>query len=111
MLATTVLVLVSSAAMADYKGPQAPLQRDIAAVLAEGVTDPLPYLPLLNPVDLSVALALAALCANNCWRKAARWCPWTFKHRLGKAQSCMPCGSICWIDKPRRRRCKRRCRR
>jgi uncharacterized membrane protein len=30
------------------------------------VTDPLPYLPLLNPVDLSVALALAALAL---WRR------------------------------------------
>lgn len=38
----------------------------IAALLAEGVTDPLPYLPLLNPVDLSVALALAALAL---WRR------------------------------------------
>ncbi|WP_189541221.1 DUF2339 domain-containing protein [Novosphingobium arvoryzae] len=37
-----------------------------AAVLAKGVTDPLPYLPLLNPVDLSVALALAALAL---WRR------------------------------------------
>ena len=37
-----------------------------AALLAEGVTDPLPYLPLLNPVDLSVALALAALAL---WRR------------------------------------------
>lgn len=38
----------------------------IAALLTEGVTDPLPYLPLLNPVDLSVALALAALAL---WRR------------------------------------------
>lgn len=38
----------------------------LAAVLAEGITDPLPYLPLLNPVDLSVALALAALAL---WRR------------------------------------------
>ncbi len=37
-----------------------------AALLAEGVTDPLPYLPLLNPVDLSVALALAGLAL---WRR------------------------------------------
>ncbi|MDP3906922.1 DUF2339 domain-containing protein [Novosphingobium sp.] len=37
-----------------------------AAVMAQGVTDPLPYLPLLNPVDLSVALALAALAL---WRR------------------------------------------
>ena len=37
-----------------------------AALLAEGVTDPLPYVPLLNPVDLSVALALAALAL---WRR------------------------------------------
>ena len=35
MFATTVLLLVSTGAMAGYKGPQAPLQRDIAAVLAE----------------------------------------------------------------------------
>jgi uncharacterized protein (TIGR00156 family) len=37
MFATTVLLLVSTGAMAGYKGPQAPLQRDIAAVLAEPV--------------------------------------------------------------------------
>jgi uncharacterized membrane protein len=36
------------------------------AAFAEGVTDPLPYLPLLNPVDLSVALALAVLAL---WRR------------------------------------------
>jgi uncharacterized membrane protein len=38
------------------------------AWLAEGVTDPLPYIPLLNPVDLSVLLALAALAL---WRNMA----------------------------------------
>lgn len=37
MFATAVLLLVSTSAMAGYKGPQAPLQRDIAAVLAEPV--------------------------------------------------------------------------
>ena len=37
-----------------------------AALVAEGVTDPLPYLPLINPVDLSVALALVALAL---WRR------------------------------------------
>lgn len=31
------------------------------ALLASGEADPLPYIPLMNPVDLSVALALAAL--------------------------------------------------
>jgi uncharacterized membrane protein len=36
------------------------------AWLAEGVADPLPYLPLLNPVDLSVLLALVALAL---WRQ------------------------------------------
>ena len=36
-----------------------------AALFAEGVTDPLPYLPLINPVDLSVMLALATL---GLWR-------------------------------------------
>ncbi|MBK9010590.1 DUF2339 domain-containing protein [Novosphingobium sp.] len=36
------------------------------AMLAAGVTDPLPYVPLLNPVDLSVALALVAL---ELWRR------------------------------------------
>ena len=35
-------------------------------LVAEGVTDPLPYLPVLNPVDLSALLALAALAL---WRK------------------------------------------
>ena len=38
----------------------------MAALFAEGVTDPLPYLPLLNPVDLSVALALVSLAL---WRR------------------------------------------
>lgn len=38
----------------------------IAALVAEGVTDPLPYVPLINPVDLSVALALTALVL---WRR------------------------------------------
>ena len=38
----------------------------VAALFAEGVTDPLPYLPLINPVDLSVALALVALAQ---WRR------------------------------------------
>lgn len=42
------------------------------ALLAEGVTDPLPYLPLLNPVDLSVGLALAALVA---WRRLVASAP------------------------------------
>lgn len=31
------------------------------ALVAAGVTDPLPYVPLLNPVDISVGLAIAAL--------------------------------------------------
>lgn len=39
-----------------------------AAVFAQGVVDPLPYLPLLNPVDLSVALAIGALLL---WRRMA----------------------------------------
>lgn len=38
------------------------------ALLAEGITAPLPYVPLLNPVDLSVLLALAALAL---WRNMA----------------------------------------
>ncbi len=37
------------------------------ALIAEGVTDPLPYIPLLNPVDLSLGLALAGLLG---WRRA-----------------------------------------
>ena len=37
-----------------------------AALKAQGVTDPLPYLPLVNPVDLSVAAALLVLLA---WRR------------------------------------------
>jgi uncharacterized membrane protein len=41
----------------------------MAALVAEGVTDPLPYLPLLNPVDLSVGLALVAL---TLWRRMLR---------------------------------------
>jgi len=38
-----------------------------AAVLAEGAAAPLPYIPLLNPVELSLALGLAALVM---WRRA-----------------------------------------
>ncbi len=37
-----------------------------ACLVAEGITDPLPYLPVLNPVDLSALLALASLAL---WRK------------------------------------------
>ena len=36
------------------------------ALIASGVTDPLPYVPLLNPVDLAVLLALAVLLL---WRR------------------------------------------
>lgn len=38
------------------------------ALFAQGISDPLPYLPLLNPVDLSVLLALAVLAL---WRRMA----------------------------------------
>lgn len=38
----------------------------VTAAFAEGVTDPLPYVPLFNPVDLSVALAIGALLL---WRR------------------------------------------
>ncbi|MEY4953485.1 MAG: hypothetical protein RL299_1909, partial [Pseudomonadota bacterium] len=38
----------------------------IGTLLAQGITDPLPYIPLLNPVDLSIALVLAALAL---WRQ------------------------------------------
>jgi uncharacterized membrane protein len=37
-----------------------------AAWFAQGVSDPLPYVPLLNPIDLSVALAFVALAL---WRQ------------------------------------------
>ncbi|MEO8723748.1 MAG: DUF2339 domain-containing protein, partial [Sphingobium sp.] len=40
-----------------------------SCLLAEGVTDPLPYLPVLNPVDLSGLLALSALAL---WRRMLR---------------------------------------
>lgn len=40
----------------------------MTALVAEGVTYPLPYLPLINPVDLSVALALVCLAL---WRRMA----------------------------------------
>jgi uncharacterized membrane protein len=38
----------------------------LTAALAQGITAPLPYVPLFNPVDLSVGLALAALLL---WRR------------------------------------------
>lgn len=44
----------------------------ISTLLAEGVTDPLPYVPLLNAVDLSALLALAALAL---WRRMLATCP------------------------------------
>ena len=56
----------------------------VAALKAEGVTDPLPYLPLVNPVDLSVAAALMALFA---WRRmlaGARDVPASAAPLLGK---------------------------
>ena len=56
-----------------------------AALFAEGLTDPLPYLPLINPVDLSVALALVTLIA---WRRmlaGAHDIPPLAKPLLGKA--------------------------
>lgn len=37
-----------------------------SCLMAEGVTDPLPYIPVLNPVDLSALLALGALAL---WRQ------------------------------------------
>ncbi|MCC6481337.1 MAG: DUF2339 domain-containing protein [Sphingomonadaceae bacterium] len=38
----------------------------MTCLMAEGVTDPLPYLPVLNPVDLAALLALGALAL---WRQ------------------------------------------
>ncbi|MFC3579488.1 DUF2339 domain-containing protein [Sphingomonas hylomeconis] len=39
----------------------------LVALVSSGATDPLPYIPLLNPVDLTLALALAVLAL---WRQA-----------------------------------------
>lgn len=50
----------------------------VTAVAAEGITAPLPYIPLLNPVDLAVLLALAAL---------ALW------HRMASAMAPAPDGA------------------
>jgi uncharacterized membrane protein len=55
-----------------------------AALFAEGVTYPLPYLPLINPVDLSVGLALATL---GLWRRmvaSAHAVPASAESLLGK---------------------------
>ena len=41
----------------------------IGTMFADGITAPLPYIPLLNPVDLAVALALVAL---GLWRQMVR---------------------------------------
>jgi uncharacterized membrane protein len=38
----------------------------VGTLKAEGITDPLPYLPLLNPIDLSIALVLVGLAL---WRR------------------------------------------
>ena len=56
-----------------------------AALFAEGVTDPLPYVPLVNPVDLSVALALAGLVS---WRRM-----------VGEAYA-VPGGAVPLLGKP-----------
>lgn len=40
----------------------------VTALFAQGISDPLPYLPILSPVDLSVLLALAVLAL---WRRMA----------------------------------------
>lgn len=40
-----------------------------SALMAQGVTDPLPYIPIINVVDLSVLLALAAFAL---WRRTVR---------------------------------------
>ena len=50
----------------------------VTAVAAEGITAPLPYIPLLNPVDLAILLALAAL---------ALW------HRMASAMAPAPDGA------------------
>lgn len=44
----------------------------MTCLVAEGVTDPLPYLPVLNPVDLSTLLALGALALWRQLLQAAR---------------------------------------
>jgi uncharacterized membrane protein len=38
----------------------------VTAIFASGVTDPLPYIPLLNPVDLSLGVAIVSLAL---WRR------------------------------------------
>ncbi len=44
----------------------------LTTLLAEGVTDPLPYVPLLNPVDLSTLLSLVVFAL---WRRMALSAP------------------------------------
>ncbi|MGE3692895.1 MAG: DUF2339 domain-containing protein [Novosphingobium sp.] len=57
----------------------------LTTLLAEGVTDPLPYIPLLNPVDLSALLALAVFAL---WRRMVLSAP------TSKAVSDVPRGSF-----------------
>jgi uncharacterized membrane protein len=49
-----------------------------AALLASGVTAPLPYVPLLNPVDLTLLLAIAALLQ---WRNVTPGVGWLHDRR------------------------------
>jgi uncharacterized membrane protein len=56
----------------------------VMAVYSSGRTDPLPYIPLLNPTDLALALALGALVL---WR------------RVVASARPMPAGSA-WVGKP-----------
>jgi len=53
--------------------------------VAEGVTDPLPYVPLINPIDLSVALALVGLVMWRGMLGAAHDVPGGAQPLLGKA--------------------------
>ena len=50
----------------------------LTALLAEGVTDPLPYVPVINPVDLSVLIALAVFAL---WRRMVLKAPGSWPRR------------------------------
>lgn len=57
----------------------------LTALIAEGLTAPLPYVPLVNPVDLSVGLAIAALAG---WR------------RMVAAAHVLPAGAEPLVERP-----------
>ena len=60
----------------------------VGTMLADGITAPLPYIPLLNPVDLAVALVLVALAL---WRQMLQ----TARSQPARSQAVTGPGALC----------------